>query len=386
MREQGRQLVKKVVKAAKSLQRDGAVGAEAGCDAAVPAKSAVRIVRFALCRRSGCFPAARRARMHSEDELNSRGTGCGLTYGELIQDESEKRLLFLFRDEPTPEQRVCVYQWARRNHLKLVFIDAMQFPEAKLMPKRTDISSILIIGAGPIVIGQAAEFDYSGSQAVKALKAEGYRVIVVNSNPATIMTDPELADATYIEPITPEIVAKIIEKERPGRAAADDGRADRAQHRAGAGQGRDAGAARRQADRRQCRGDREGRGPAEVPRGDGPDRAGKPALGDRAQPRRGAGGARHGRPAGDHPAELHAGRHRRRRRLQPRGIRGDRPQRPRRQPDHRSADRGTVLGWKEYEMEVVRDRADNAIIICSIENIDPMGVHTGDSASPSPRR
>ena len=83
------------------------------------------------------------------------------------------------------------------------------------MPKRTDLSSILIIGAGPIVIGQAAEFDYSGSQAVKALKEEGYRVIVVNSNPATIMTDPELADATYIEPITPEFVAKIIEKERP---------------------------------------------------------------------------------------------------------------------------------------------------------------------------
>src|SRR5215211_1386322 len=83
------------------------------------------------------------------------------------------------------------------------------------MPKRTDISSILVIGAGPIVIGQAAEFDYSGSQAVKALKAEGYRVIVVNSNPATIMTDPELADATYIEPITAEIVEKIIAKERP---------------------------------------------------------------------------------------------------------------------------------------------------------------------------
>ena len=82
------------------------------------------------------------------------------------------------------------------------------------MPKRTDISSILVIGAGPIVIGQAAEFDYSGSQAVKALKAEGYRVIVVNSNPATIMTDPDMADATYIEPITPEIVAKIIEKEQ----------------------------------------------------------------------------------------------------------------------------------------------------------------------------
>src|SRR5947208_7133077 len=83
------------------------------------------------------------------------------------------------------------------------------------MPKRTDISTILIIGAGPIVIGQACEFDYSGTQACKALKEEGYRVVLVNSNPATIMTDPELADATYIEPITPEIVARIIEKERP---------------------------------------------------------------------------------------------------------------------------------------------------------------------------
>ena len=130
------------------------------------------------------------------------------------------------------------------------------------MPKRTDISSILIIGAGPIVIGQAAEFDYSGSQAVKALKAEGYRVIVVNSNPATIMTDPELADATYIEPITPAIVAKILREGAARRAAADDGRADRAQHRAGLVQGRDARPARDRADRRQCRGDREGRGPA----------------------------------------------------------------------------------------------------------------------------
>ena len=100
------------------------------------------------------------------------------------------------------------------------------------MPSRTDISSILIIGAGPIVIGQAAEFDYSGSQAVKALKAEGYRVIVVNSNPATIMTDPELADATYIEPITPEIVEQDHREGAARRAAADDGRADRAQHRA----------------------------------------------------------------------------------------------------------------------------------------------------------
>src|SRR6202035_3357877 len=91
----------------------------------------------------------------------------------------------------------------------------MTITDTEDMPRRTDISSILIIGAGPIVIGQACEFDYSGTQACKALKAEGYRVILVNSNPATIMTDPDLADATYIEPITPEIVAKIIEKERP---------------------------------------------------------------------------------------------------------------------------------------------------------------------------
>ena len=100
------------------------------------------------------------------------------------------------------------------------------------MPKRTDIESILIIGAGPIVIGQACEFDYSGTQACKALKQEGYRVILVNSNPATIMTDPELADATYVEPITPEIVARIIEQRAAGCAAAHHGRADRAQHRA----------------------------------------------------------------------------------------------------------------------------------------------------------
>jgi hypothetical protein len=103
------------------------------------------------------------------------------------------------------------------------------------MPKRTDISSIMIIGAGPIVIGQACEFDYSGAQACKALREEGYRVILVNSNPATIMTDPGLADATYIEPITPEVVAKIIEKERPDALLAYDGRADGAELRAGAG-------------------------------------------------------------------------------------------------------------------------------------------------------
>ena len=110
------------------------------------------------------------------------------------------------------------------------------------MPKRTDIKSILIIGAGPIVIGQACEFDYSGTQACKALQAEGYRIVLVNSNPATIMTDPELADATYIEPITPEIVAKIIEKERPDALLPTMGGQTGAEHRAGA---RRAGRARR---------------------------------------------------------------------------------------------------------------------------------------------
>src|ERR1700723_3943562 len=99
--------------------------------------------------------------------------------------------------------------------MRALFLCPIPCSPRDLMPKRTDISTILVIGAGPIVIGQACEFDYSGTQAVKTLKAEGYRVILVNSNPATIMTDPELADATYIEPITPEFVAKIIEKERP---------------------------------------------------------------------------------------------------------------------------------------------------------------------------
>ena len=124
------------------------------------------------------------------------------------------------------------------------------------MPKRTDIHSILIIGAGPIVIGQACEFDYSGAQACKALKEEGYRVILVNSNPATIMTDPGLADATYIEPITAEIVERIIAREKPGRAAAHHGRADRAEHRHAARQGRHPGKIRRRTDRRPRRGDR----------------------------------------------------------------------------------------------------------------------------------
>ena len=137
------------------------------------------------------------------------------------------------------------------------------------MPKRTDIKSILIIGAGPIVIGQACEFDYSGTQACKALKEEGFRVILVNSNPATIMTDPELADATYIEPITPEVVAKIIAARAAGRAAAHHGRPDGAEHRAVAAPHGRAGALQCRDDRRRRARHRQGRGPLAVSRGDG---------------------------------------------------------------------------------------------------------------------
>ena len=147
------------------------------------------------------------------------------------------------------------------------------------MPKRTDISSILVIGAGPIVIGQACEFDYSGTQAIKALKEEGYRIVLVNSNPATIMTDPEMADATYVEPITPEIVAKIIEKERPDAVLPTMGGQTALNTALALFKDGTLEKYRRQDDRRRCRGDRQGRGPAQVPRGDGQDRARKPALG-----------------------------------------------------------------------------------------------------------
>ena len=161
-----------------------------------------------------------------------------------------------------------------------------------LMPKRTDIKSILIIGAGPIVIGQACEFDYSGTQACKALKEEGYRIVLVNSNPATIMTDPDLADATYIEPITPEIVAKIIEKERPDALLPTMG---------GQTALNTALSLRRMGvldkfgvhdDRRRRRRHRQGRGPRAVPRGDEEDRARDAEIGARQRRRPQAAGPR----------------------------------------------------------------------------------------------
>src|SRR6058998_2579058 len=174
------------------------------------------------------------------------------------------------------------------------------------MPKRTDLRKILIIGSGPIVIGQACEFDYSGTQALKALREEGFEVVLVNSNPATIMTDPELAQRTYVEPLTPEVVAKIIERERARR-------------------GRHARALRRRADRGQAPRDPEGRGPPALQAGDGAHRPGTAALRVRAEPRRGAHDRPPGRLPGDYPALVHARRHGGLDRLRPGGARGGGP-------------------------------------------------------------
>jgi carbamoyl-phosphate synthase large subunit len=252
------------------------------------------------------------------------------------------------------------------------------------MPKRTDISSILIIGAGPIVIGQAAEFDYSGSQAVKALREEGYRVIVVNSNPATIMTDPGLADATYVEPVTPAYVAAIIAKERPdallptmgGQTALNvalalfkDGTLDKY----GVTMiGADAEAIEKAEDRLKFREAMERIG-LESPRSRiahsmddamaAVDEIGLPAIIRPSFTLGGTGGGiAYNR---EEFEEIVRG-----------GLEAS--------PTTEVLIEESVLGWKEYEMEVVRDRADNAIIVCSIENVDPMGVHTGDSITVAP--
>jgi len=252
------------------------------------------------------------------------------------------------------------------------------------MPKRTDISSILIIGAGPIVIGQACEFDYSGTQAVKALKDDGYRVILVNSNPATIMTDPDIADATYVEPITPEIVAKIIEKERPDAllptmggqtalntalALADMGVLDKFGVEM-IGANRDAIA--KAEDRLLFREAMDEIG-LDYPRSElahtmdeattALDIIGLPAIIRPSFTLGGTGGGiAYNREEFVEIIE--------------RGLDAS--------PVSQVLIEESVLGWKEFEMEVVRDKADNAIIICSIENFDPMGVHTGDSITVAP--
>lgn len=252
------------------------------------------------------------------------------------------------------------------------------------MPKRTDIKSILIIGAGPIVIGQACEFDYSGTQACKALREEGYRVILINSNPATIMTDPGLADATYIEPITPEIVAKVIEKERPDALLPTMGgqtALNTAMKLDEMGVLKKFGVkmigATREAiemaeDREQFR-QAMNRLKLDMPRSGTAHtldeaRALLPTVGLPAVIRPSftlagtGGGIAYTREEFDE--------------IVTRGLDAS--------PTTEVLIDESVLGWKEYEMEVVRDRKDNCIIICSIENIDPMGVHTGDSVTVAP--
>ncbi len=252
------------------------------------------------------------------------------------------------------------------------------------MPKRTDISSILVIGAGPIVIGQACEFDYSGTQAIKALREEGYRIVLVNSNPATIMTDPELADATYVEPITPEVVARIIEKERPdavlptmgGQTALNTALAlfrDGTLEKFGVTMiGADAEAIDKAEDRLKFRDamDKIGLESArshiahtEKEALAGLEKVGLPAI---IRPSFTLGGTGGGI-AYNREEFVEIVR---------KGLDAS--------PTTEVLIEESLLGWKEYEMEVVRDRADNCIIICSIENIDPMGVHTGDSITVAP--
>ncbi len=257
------------------------------------------------------------------------------------------------------------------------------------MPKRTDISSILIIGAGPIVIGQACEFDYSGTQACKALKEEGYRVVLVNSNPATIMTDPELADATYIEPITPEIVAKIIAKERhvlPGGFALLPTMGGQTALNTALSLrkmgvldkydvtmiGATAEAIDKAEDRKLFRDAMTKIGLA-TPRShqiktliqalEALDDIGLPAI---IRPSFTLGGTGGG--IAYNKAEFME--------IVERGLDAS--------PTTEVLIEESVLGWKEFEMEMVRDKNDNCIIICSIENLDPMGVHTGDSITVAP--
>jgi carbamoyl-phosphate synthase large subunit len=252
------------------------------------------------------------------------------------------------------------------------------------MPKRTDIKSILIIGAGPIIIGQACEFDYSGAQACKALKAEGYRVILVNSNPATIMTDPETADVTYIEPISWKVVEKIIEKERPdallptmGGQTALNCALDLAHHGVLAKYGVELiGASEEAIDKAE---DREKFKAAMTKIGLGSARSsvahsmeealqvqamiGFPAI---IRPSFTLGGSGGG--IAYNKEEFVT--------ICERGLEAS--------PTKELLIEESLIGWKEYEMEVVRDSKDNCIIICSIENLDPMGVHTGDSITVAP--
>ena len=265
------------------------------------------------------------------------------------------------------------------------------------MPKRTDIKSIMIIGAGPIVIGQACEFDYSGAQACKALREEGYRVILVNSNPATIMTDPNMADATYIEPITPDVVARIIEKERPDAllptmggqtglntslALDDMGVLEKfgveliGAKRAAIEMAEDRKLFREAMDRLGIENPKavivaatkKDNGKFDIAGAmsdamDALEHVGLPAIIRPAFTLGGTGGG-----VAYNRADYE--------RICRTGLEAS--------PMAQILVDESLLGWKEFEMEVVRDKADNAIIVCAIENVDPMGVHTGDSITVAP--
>ncbi|HEX5383108.1 MAG TPA: carbamoyl-phosphate synthase large subunit, partial [Propionibacteriaceae bacterium] len=258
------------------------------------------------------------------------------------------------------------------------------------MPRRTDIESILVIGSGPIVIGQACEFDYSGTQACRVLRDEGFRVILVNSNPATIMTDPEFADATYVEPITPDFVEMVIAKERPDALLATLGGQTAlntavALHENGALErygveliGASIEAIQRGENREQFKAivemlhDIPG-GPAEVARSrichsieevlSAADDLGYPLV---VRPSFTMGGLGSGFAHDEVILRRMAGA----------GLSAS--------PTTEVLIEESILGWKEYELEVMRDKADNVVIVCSIENLDPMGVHTGDSITVAP--
>ncbi|WP_263771813.1 carbamoyl-phosphate synthase large subunit [Propionivibrio soli] len=252
------------------------------------------------------------------------------------------------------------------------------------MPKRTDLKSILIIGAGPIVIGQACEFDYSGAQACKALREEGFRVILVNSNPATIMTDPEMADVTYIEPITWKVVEKIIEKERPdallptmGGQTALNCALDLAHNGVLEKYGVEMiGASKEAIDKAE---DREKFKEAMTRIGLGSAKSAMAHSMEEAQQVQAALGF----PVIIRPSFTMGGsgggiayNQEEFVEICKRGLEAS--------PTHELLIEESLIGWKEFEMEVVRDRKDNCIIICSIENLDPMGVHTGDSITVAP--
>lgn len=252
------------------------------------------------------------------------------------------------------------------------------------MPKRTDLKSILIIGSGPIIIGQACEFDYSGTQACKVLKEEGYRVILVNSNPATIMTDPEFADATYIEPITPEYIEAIIAKERPDAILPTMGGQTALNNAMALAErgilekygveliGAKPAAIRKAEDREEFLAAMNHIG-LEMPRGGFVttleealglvDTVGFPAIIRPSFTMGGSGGG-----IAYNMQEF--------REIVQRGLDAS--------PVRRVLVEESVIGWKEFELEVMRDLADNVVIICSIENFDPMGVHTGDSITCAP--